>query len=43
MDEPIVVSGSVREVADGTAIVDSQAEQSGHRIIRNGVAEISVD
>ena len=43
MEEPIVVSGSVRGVEDGVAIVDSQAEQSGHRIIRNGVAEISVD
>ena len=29
--------------ADGIAIVDSQAEQAGHRIIRNAVAEISVD
>ena len=43
MEEPIVVSGSVRSVEDGVAVVDSQAEQSGHRIIRNGVAEISVD
>ena len=43
MEEPIVIDGTVREVADGTAVVDSQAEQSGHRIIRNAVAEISVD
>ena len=43
MEEPIVVSGSVRSVEDGVAVVDSQAEQSGHRIIRNAVAEISVD
>ena len=43
MEEAIIVSGTVREVADGTAVVDSQAEQSGHRIIRNAVAEISVD
>jgi acyl dehydratase len=42
MGEEIVVSGSVREVSDGVAVVDSQAEQSGHRIIRNGVAEITV-
>jgi acyl dehydratase len=40
--EEIVVSGSVREVADGTAGVDSQAEQAGTRLIRNGSAEISV-
>jgi acyl dehydratase len=42
MGEEIVVSGTVREVTDGIAVVDSQAEQSGHRIIRNAVAEISV-
>ncbi len=41
--EEIVVSGTVREVTGGVAVVDSQAEQSGHRIIRNAVAEISVD
>ena len=42
MGEEIVVSGTVRSVEDGVAIVDSQAEQSGHRIIRNAVGEISV-
>jgi acyl dehydratase len=42
MMEEIVVSGAVREVSDAVAIVDSQAEQSGHRIIRNAVAEITV-
>jgi acyl dehydratase len=42
MGEEIVVSGTVREVADGVATVDSQAEQSGHRIIRNAVAEIAL-
>src|SRR5438309_1130326 len=41
MGEEIVVTGVVREVNDGVAIVDSQAEQDGHRIIRNGVAEIT--
>lgn len=40
MGEEIVVSGTVREVADGVAIVDSQAEQSGRRLIRNAVAEL---
>jgi len=43
MGEEVVVSGSVREVSDGVAIVDSQAEQAGHRIIRNAVAEITVE
>jgi len=38
-----VVSGSVREDSDGVAIVDSQAEQAGRRIVRNAVAEITVD
>ena len=41
--EEVVVSGSVREVSDGVATVDSQAEQSGRRIIRNAVAEITVE
>ncbi|HJS96718.1 MAG TPA: MaoC/PaaZ C-terminal domain-containing protein [Solirubrobacteraceae bacterium] len=39
--EEIVVSGSVRSVEDGVAVVDSQAEQAGSRLIRNGVAEIA--
>ena len=43
MGEEVVVSGSVREVSDGVAIVDSQAEQAGRRIVRNAVAEITVD
>jgi acyl dehydratase len=42
MGEEIVVSGTVREVSDGVAIVDSEAEQSGHRLIRQAVAELSV-
>jgi acyl dehydratase len=43
MGEEIVVSGTVRSVQEGVAIVDSHAAQSGHRIIRNAVGEISVD
>ena len=41
-NEEIVVTGTVRDVADGVATVDSEAVQSGHRIIRNGVAEVAV-
>ena len=41
MGEEIVVSGTVRSVEDGVATVDSQAEQAGSRLIRNGVAEIA--
>jgi hypothetical protein len=40
LGEEIVVRGTVREVSDGIAIVDSEAEQAGSRIIRNGVAEL---
>ena len=39
-EEEIVVTGTVREAADGKAIVDSDAQQSGKRVIRNGVAEL---
>ena len=41
MGEEIVVSGTVREVSEGTATVDSEAVQGGKRIIRNAVAELS--
>jgi acyl dehydratase len=41
MGEEIVVSGTVRSVEGGIATVDSQAEQAGTRLIRNGVAEIA--
>jgi acyl dehydratase len=40
LEQEITVTATVREVADGVAIVDSQAEQAGKRIIRNGEAEI---
>ena len=42
-EKEIVVRGTVREVSDGIAIVDSEAEQDGKRIIRNGVAEVRED
>lgn len=42
LGEPITVSGTVREVTGDTAVVDGQAEQSGHRIIRNAVAELTL-
>jgi FKBP-type peptidyl-prolyl cis-trans isomerase 2 len=43
LEQEITVTGTVREVTDGVAIVDSEAEQAGKRIIRNGRAEIVVD
>jgi acyl dehydratase len=41
MGEEMVITGTVREAGDGKVIVDSEAEQSGQRIIRRGVAELS--
>ena len=43
LGEEIVVSGTVREVTGELATVDSEARQSGHRIIRNAVAEVRVE
>jgi acyl dehydratase len=40
LGEEITVSGTVREVKDNVAVIDSEAEQAGKRIIRNAVAEI---
>ena len=42
MGEEIVVSGTVKELDGDAARIESQATQSGHRIIRNAVAEIRV-
>jgi acyl dehydratase len=42
MQQEIVVSGMVREVDGGVAVVEAEAEQAGNRIIRNAVAEIAV-
>jgi acyl dehydratase len=43
LEEEITVTGTVREVQDGVAVVDSTAEQDGKKIIRNGEAELAVD
>jgi acyl dehydratase len=40
MEAEIVVTGTVREVDDERALVDSTATQNGKRIIRNGEASI---
>jgi acyl dehydratase len=42
LTDEIIVTGTVREVTDGVAIVESEAEQDGQRIIRNGEAEVRV-
>jgi acyl dehydratase len=41
-EHEIVVSGTVREVSDGRALVDTVAEQDGNQIIRNAVAELEL-
>ena len=40
LDEEIVVSGTVREVKDGAAVVDSEAVQGDTRLIRRAVGEL---
>jgi acyl dehydratase len=42
LDEEIEVKGTVREVEDGVAVIDSEAVQGGQRIVRNAVAEVRV-
>jgi acyl dehydratase len=41
--EPLTITGAVREVNDGIALVDSSAVQGGSRIIRGAEAELTVD
>ena len=42
LEQEIVVHGTVRSVDGGRAVVESEAEQGGKRIIRNGEAEIRI-
>jgi 3-hydroxybutyryl-CoA dehydratase len=39
-EHEIVVTGTVKEAADGRVVVDTVAEQSGNQIIRNAEAEL---
>jgi acyl dehydratase len=41
-EQEIVVSGTVREVSNGYAVIDTVAEQSGKQIIRNAEAELEL-
>jgi 3-hydroxybutyryl-CoA dehydratase len=41
-EQEVLVSGTVREVGDGRAIIDTVAEQSGNQIIRNAQAEVAL-
>ena len=41
-EQEVVVTGTVREVADGLATIDTVAEQDGKQIIRNAEAVVAV-
>jgi 3-hydroxybutyryl-CoA dehydratase len=41
-EQEVVVKGTVREVSDGRAVVDTVAEQGGNQIIRNAEAELEI-
>ena len=41
-EQEIVVTGTVRELNGGRAVVDTVAEQSGNQIIRNAEAELAL-
>ncbi len=43
LEQEIAVTGSVREVRDGVAVVDLEADQGGNKIIRNAEAELALD
>ncbi len=41
-EEEITVSGTVKQAGDGAVVVDTMAEQSGKKIIRNAEAELDL-
>ena len=41
-EHEVIVTGTVREIADGRAIIDTLAEQDGKQIIRNAEAEVTL-
>jgi acyl dehydratase len=43
LEQEISVTGSVREVRDGVAVVELEADQGGNKIIRNAEAELAVE
>ena len=40
-EQEISVSGTVRSASDGRAVIDTEAQQDGKRIIRNAEAELA--
>ena len=41
-EQEIVVTGTVREVNDGVATIDTEADQGGNKIIRNAEADVTI-
>ena len=41
-EQEITVSGTVKEVRDGRAVIDTVAEQGGNKIIKNAEAELEI-
>jgi acyl dehydratase len=41
-EQEVTVTGTVRELADGHAVIDTVAEQAGKQIIRNAEAELEI-
>jgi len=41
-EQELVVTGTVREAADGRVVLDTVAEQAGKQIIRNAEAELEL-
>jgi 3-hydroxybutyryl-CoA dehydratase len=41
-EHEVLVTGTVREVSDSRAIIDTLAEQDGKQIIRNAEAEVTI-
>ncbi|HEV7161615.1 MAG TPA: MaoC/PaaZ C-terminal domain-containing protein [Solirubrobacteraceae bacterium] len=41
-EQEVIVSGTVREVSGGRALIDTVAEQNGKQIIRNAEAELEL-
>jgi len=41
-EQEVVVSGTVREIVGGRAVIDTVAEQAGSQIIRNAEAELEI-
>jgi acyl dehydratase len=41
-EQEVVVTGTVAEIRDGHAVIDTVAEQGGNQIIRNAQAEVEL-